>query len=804
MNDTLIIHITKEFSDIVDIINTSSFRLSYCGEIFNSGNNRISSAAHPMVCFSEYSFPELQGKEITYGKYGVAFTKEWAERKKLNPVIYVEKNSQVAKGLGKLLKARQGRIDNVTLPDQLRLPVMQLKCFTKNVRGYNSCFEDDNFYFKAENEWRYVPTLNESHREERYQEKQSLTFDSSYQQATPLSNDMIGSAENSTWLTWDIASLNRVDGTWLTWDTNLVAENGTWLQWDIASLGRVDGTWLTSDTDINAENGTWIPGKELTILAQDAGAYQHDILHPVILEPLDPYRYGSNPLYANFAQNGYIPDGDYVWDFARHDNIAIKHYLGLITNTMNSSFTVATWLESWSAKSKWLIPQTSTTYPTQGKSPWIDLPLPSVDPTPPSGANYTIPDQEVYRMENTITVTLDNDITVIGLSNITLSLDADSYAWQFSSTLLDPDDKSLVTQNPDGSAKILHITINGYDWHVLVEKIVTNRIYGQQSISLTGRGLTALLSKPYVQPKSVSYDAVQDNSQIVNSMLPVGWTGVWNIPIWSVDAKAYAYQEKTYAEAIIEAVRYMGGVAVPSRDSQTITFIKRYPVLPWNYAATVVEVSISDSAILALTEEPVSSFQANGVYIHGGEVGGELRLVRRNGTAGDKLAPTQSNNLMVDANTGIRALGERILSGQAEQPKIRSFTTFMDGTIIPLIEIGNLIGITVDTVETKAIVNGITVSASVGNNGVIDVTQSITIGENTENTWVAFNDLLPSDPLLVGTVASTFNDTSLMTLVNGGVLRVRGTGTVGLSYYIRSGEIVDQAPVQGTGLDIDI
>ena len=161
MNDTLIIHITKEFSDIVDIINTSSFRLSYCGEIFNSGNNRISSAAHPMVCFSEYSFPELQGKEITYGQYGIAFTKEWAERKKLSPVIYVEKNSQVAKGLGKLLKARQGRIDNVTLPDQLRLPVIQLKCFTKNVRGYNSYFEDDNFYFKAENEWRYVPTLNE-------------------------------------------------------------------------------------------------------------------------------------------------------------------------------------------------------------------------------------------------------------------------------------------------------------------------------------------------------------------------------------------------------------------------------------------------------------------------------------------------------------------------------------------------------------------------------------------------------------------------------------------------------------------
>lgn len=161
MNDTLIIHITKEFQNIVNIIKTSSFMLAYCGEVFNSGDDRISSAAHPMVCFSEYCFDELEGKKITYGKYGIAFTKEWAEKMKLNPVLYVEKNSQVAKALGELLKARQGRINGLSLPNQLRLPIIQLKCFTKNVRGYNSYFEDDSFYFKAENEWRYVPKLDE-------------------------------------------------------------------------------------------------------------------------------------------------------------------------------------------------------------------------------------------------------------------------------------------------------------------------------------------------------------------------------------------------------------------------------------------------------------------------------------------------------------------------------------------------------------------------------------------------------------------------------------------------------------------
>jgi hypothetical protein len=110
-----------------------------------------------MVCFSEYSLDELKEKNITYGKYGIALTKKWATKNKLNPVLYVESTSQAAKGLGVLLKARQNKLNSVKLPSKLRLPIMQLKCFTKNVSGYNSFLEKNDFDFKSENEWRYVP-----------------------------------------------------------------------------------------------------------------------------------------------------------------------------------------------------------------------------------------------------------------------------------------------------------------------------------------------------------------------------------------------------------------------------------------------------------------------------------------------------------------------------------------------------------------------------------------------------------------------------------------------------------------------
>lgn len=113
--------------------------------------------AHPMVSFSDYSDEELPSKCITYGGYGVALNKEWAVSNCLNPVNYVEKNSPAAQGLVALLKARQRH----QIPSSLRLPIIQLKCFTKHVYGFNSYFSEPNFDFKAENEWRFVPSTKQ-------------------------------------------------------------------------------------------------------------------------------------------------------------------------------------------------------------------------------------------------------------------------------------------------------------------------------------------------------------------------------------------------------------------------------------------------------------------------------------------------------------------------------------------------------------------------------------------------------------------------------------------------------------------
>nr|WP_281499689.1 abortive infection system antitoxin AbiGi family protein [Muricauda sp. SCSIO 64092] len=58
--------------------------------------------------------------------------------------------------MASLLKARRNP-EVSKLPKNLRLPIMELKCFIKNEQGFNSYFNKPNFDFKSENEWRYVP-----------------------------------------------------------------------------------------------------------------------------------------------------------------------------------------------------------------------------------------------------------------------------------------------------------------------------------------------------------------------------------------------------------------------------------------------------------------------------------------------------------------------------------------------------------------------------------------------------------------------------------------------------------------------
>jgi len=155
-SENKIIHITKEFETLKRILSSNYLKLFFSIEDFLFNDKIVSKAAHPMISFSEYKLSTINNEKITYGKYGLGFSKEWAKVNNIGPVLYVGPTSIAAKGMKDLLIARR-KTKNEKLPGKIRLAIMELKTFMKNEEGYNSYFKQENFNFKSENEWRFVP-----------------------------------------------------------------------------------------------------------------------------------------------------------------------------------------------------------------------------------------------------------------------------------------------------------------------------------------------------------------------------------------------------------------------------------------------------------------------------------------------------------------------------------------------------------------------------------------------------------------------------------------------------------------------
>lgn len=101
-----------------------------------------------------------------YGKYAVAFSKEWGERQGLQPIHYLNKKSHYVRDLKATFFCA---ISMDELPDDITSDVLTRLAFVKPLRGkMERVFEIEgtsrnismykNFY--DEQEWRYVPSLD--------------------------------------------------------------------------------------------------------------------------------------------------------------------------------------------------------------------------------------------------------------------------------------------------------------------------------------------------------------------------------------------------------------------------------------------------------------------------------------------------------------------------------------------------------------------------------------------------------------------------------------------------------------------
>lgn len=159
-----IIHYTNSFGVIKSILK-EGFRIKYCAETLRFGENKKSSAAHPMISFCDIPLSESKQHFRAYGKYGIGLSKQWAVANGVNPVVYIDENSLIGESIYELIEERRKNRTNLT--KKQKREILQIKSYAKNYSGHlkRKGVDMRDYKFYDEREWRLVPdkkTLNDN------------------------------------------------------------------------------------------------------------------------------------------------------------------------------------------------------------------------------------------------------------------------------------------------------------------------------------------------------------------------------------------------------------------------------------------------------------------------------------------------------------------------------------------------------------------------------------------------------------------------------------------------------------------
>ncbi|WP_330146941.1 hypothetical protein [Shewanella oncorhynchi] len=276
--------------------------------------------------------------------------------------------------------------------------------------------------------------------------------------------------------------------------------------------------------------------------------------------------------------------------------------------------------------------------------------------------------------------------------------------------------------------ELLKISINGYDFYLLCESPSESKAFGKTSYSATGRGRLATLASP--NRKATNYVNVVARTFIglmADIVANTGWTVASKISDYPVPANAFSYAAKTPAEAINMMANSIGAMLDVNDETQTITVIPQWPVVPWNTASAIPDVILHDGVILEFNERLDIRPDANAVFVRG-EQQGVAAKVKRFGTAGDNFAADIVDKLITDNQAArMRATAELANAGNKVQNSIRA-KVMAD---LPPMRPGMLIGVRKGAEVFKSVCESFSISGSVNEStGMVTVNQTVTLLRN--------------------------------------------------------------------------
>lgn len=294
------------------------------------------------------------------------------------------------------------------------------------------------------------------------------------------------------------------------------------------------------------------------------------------------------------------------------------------------------------------------------------------------------------------------DLAEIPIYDATVSADTGSYCWTLSAS----GPASLFAQLApvDGLPVRLRVTMDGIPWVFAIDTLQRNQAFGKAGVSITGRSVTALVGAPFMRAvtrnnagasllaQQLAISALQDTSVDLD----------WGLTDWLVPAGAWSHQG-TPLDAVQAIAQAAGGYLQSHRSAATLLTRHPYgqragdnPGAPWSWMTGAADVELAPDAIITEGLERKDGADINAVYVSG-TTQGVLGLVKRTGSAADKLATMVTDPLIVHVDAA-RQRGLSILGAAGAKYYVRQELPVLTGAGQPgVLDVGQLVQINAAT-----------------------------------------------------------------------------------------------------------
>jgi len=324
-------------------------------------------------------------------------------------------------------------------------------------------------------------------------------------------------------------------------------------------------------------------------------------------------------------------------------------------------------------------------------------------------AMLAVPIRRSYRVINSAALIRVSDSADIPVSNLTVSIDWESWCWTLSATLMNRTGYERVPAAPG----LVQATINGFVWRFVVDEVDYSRAFNDFGGQLTGRSPIALMAEPYSLAKSYWETSTKTAQQLMLQELLEGFSLSVSLPDWTVPERVFKYENLTPMEALIRIVKSCGGKVYAHKTDQTIYAVPKWPRKPWDWLSSPATITLPSSYTLKENLKQQEGFEYEAIMVSGGVDSGIVAICKRAATGGLTHAPSVVDTLI----THLDAAEPRAIQELADHWPMKSYTLELPLQATPagagLIEPGTVLDFADGEDEGfRGLVVGVSISAS--------------------------------------------------------------------------------------------